>query len=165
MNIPKAIEKAFADLVKGQAIGAETVIRCWHNLLYDPKFTANIAKGYDRCFPCIDIRTSPPKVDDNTYTVSASTQILIATKCDADKNHKTISAIEEAVQTALDALYSQWHDRAGTLWIDFKASVQKDCSGVEVQGLTLSDTIQPYAEEELNIVGITVIVHYSRTDF
>jgi hypothetical protein len=163
MNIPLAIENAVANLIRGQSIGPATVVRCWHNLRADQKWSTDA----DRVLPCIDVRCSAPKTDDNQITLSASCAIQIMTNAEDDQDHAAINAYEEAVQHALDTLYAQWRapGQSGAVYQAFRTSIETDCSGALVGGLEFGDPLPPFDDGGINSVGVTLIVHFSRNDF
>jgi hypothetical protein len=166
MNIPKSIEQAFMTVMRNKGVGASVIFRCWHNLNADERWTANLLKEKeDRYFPCIDVRCGAPKTSDMPSELTANTQISIATNNDDDQDHALINAQEQAAQEALDELFAQSRLDTGAIWDSFKASIYADCPGVLIGGLEFGDPLPPTDEGGINMVGISVTVHYSRSDF
>jgi len=161
MNVPTAIEEAFADLIKGYELGSKTIVRCWHSVRNDVKWRPDV----DLSFPCIDVRCGPPKMDENERTLSADCTMQAFANAVDDKDHQSINGIEQAIQEACDDLYSQFLAQAGTEYTTFLAAFVEACSGATIGGFTFGEGIAPYDDDGLNTVGITMTVHYSRSDF
>jgi len=161
MNVPTAIEEAFADLIKGYKLGSKTIVRCWHSVRNDVKWRPDV----DLSFPCVDVRCAPPKPDEIERTLLIPCRLQVFTKSVDDKNHQSINRIEEAVQSACDALYSQFIAQAGVKYAAFVTAVEAACSGLDIGGFTFGEGLEPYDNDGLNTVGITMTVHYSRSDF
>ena len=161
MNVPSAIEEAYADLIKGYELGSATMVRCWHGLRKDTKWKPDP----DKTLPCVDVRCGPPKMDENERTLSVDCTLQAFTKAVTDKNHQDINRIEQALQEACDAMYSQFIAQAGTEYATFIAAIAKACSGATVGGFTFGEGLAPYDEDGQNTVGISMTVHYARSDF
>ena len=166
MKIPQTIEKALADIIKTYPIGAQTMIRCWHIIRNDYKWKSDT----DRVLPCIDLRCAPMTLDATAGSSAVSEiQITIQTQAEDDEDHKMIADIESAVQEAVDSLYSSFrHIRsspANAKYIAFKAAIDSACTSVKIGGITLGAPLMPFDEDGLNTVGITLSVHYHRSDF
>jgi hypothetical protein len=166
MNIPRAIEIALSEVIRKYAeLGEGVTIRAWQSLAADGSWL----EGTDRAFPVIDVRCSPPRTDNNQATLAVECAILMGTKTDDDKNHAIISAMYEAVQGVLDTMYVQF--RSGNFtWAEiayFLARVEAESSATAFQfgGLTFGDGLAPVDEDGINMIGITLTVHYSRSDF
>ena len=162
MNAPRTIEAAIADIIREYAVGPSTVIRCWHVLRNDHRWVAET----DRTFPCIDIRCAAPSPGDTPSTLRCEVSILVATKTEDDRDHAQIDANEEAVQTALDTLFSQSRrGRGGALWTALTTAFNADCTPAVIGGLQFGQSTAPYDDEGRNVVGMQLVVHYSRPDF
>jgi len=161
MNIPQAVERAFADLIRGYDIGGKTIIRCWHGLKNDYRWKAD----NDKTYPLIDVRIAPPKMTVEDNTLVASCAIVVQTLVEDDEDHMKISGYEQAVQEALDDLFSQFRAQTGDKWTAFQASIIADCAGVSIGGLTFGDGLPPYDDDGVNAVGMSMDVHYSRSVF
>lgn len=170
MNTTKAIELAMAETIREYAeMGEAVTIRAWQSLASDGSWK----KNPDRTFPMIDVRCSPPKIDDNESTLAVECAILMGTKTDDDKDHAFISAMYEAVQGVCDNLFSQFRTTTGSEYTsdteisDFLASVVANTSAAAFQfgGLTFGDGLAPADDGGINMIGITLIVHYGRSDF
>jgi len=170
MNVTKAIELAVAETIRKFAeMGEDVTIRAWQSLASDGSWK----KDPDRKFPLIDVRCSPPKTDDNESTLQVECAILMGTNTDDDKDHAFISAMYEAVQGVCDNLFSQFRTTAGDTYTadteiyDFLASVLANTSADAFQfgGFTFGDGLAPADDGGINMIGITLIVHYGRSDF
>jgi len=166
MNTTKAIELAMAETLRKYArMGAAVVIRAWQSLEADGSWKENP----DRKFPLIDVRCSPPGHDDNESTLQVQCAILMGTKTDDDLSHAFISSMYEAVQDVCDTLFAQY--KTGVFTGDeiayFLARVVAETSSDAFQfgGLTFGDGLAPADDNGINMIGITMIVHYGRSDF
>ena len=166
MNTTKAIELAMAETLRKYArMGAAVVIRAWQSLEADGSWKENP----DRKFPLIDVRCSPPGHDDNESTLQVQCAILMGTKTDDDLSHAFISSMYEAVQGVCDTLFAQYKTRVftGEELAYFLARVVAETSTDAFQfgGLTFGDGLAPADDNGINMIGITMIVHYGRSDF
>ena len=170
MNISKSIELAMAETIRKYArLGEGVTIRAWQSLEADGSWKENP----DRSFPMIDVRCSPPKTDDNQSSLAVECLILMGTNTDDDKDHAFISAMYEAVQGVCDNLFSQFRTTAGDTYTadteiyDFLASVLTNTSADAFQfgGFTFGDGLAPADDAGINMIGITLVVHYGRSDF
>lgn len=173
MNIPKAIEQAFAAGIRkrGGELGAGVVIRCWQSLSDD----ASWKRPVDRQFPMLDIRCSPPESDDVQRTMISDCSLLCATKTDDDKEHSAVSALYGAVQDYCDRLFAGAGGDSGAeaIYTEFNAELAARIAEQEfeatgtatVGGITFGPPLEPYDDDGVNMIGIVVRVHYSRSDF
>jgi len=170
MNVPKAIELAMAETIRKYAeMGEDVTIRAWQSLASDGSWKENP----DRTFPMIDVRCSPPQTDDNQSTLQVQCSILMGTKTDDDKDHAFISAMYEAVQGACDNMFSQFRTTTGLTYTadteisDFLDSVIVNAGADAFQfgGLTFGEGLAPADDGGINMIGITMVIHYSRSDF
>ena len=166
MNTTKAIELALAETIrKYSQLGEGVTIRAWQSLESDGSWKENP----DRTFPMIDVRCSPPRTDDNESTQQVECAILFGTKTDDDKSHAFISAMYEAGQGVCDNLFSQF--RSGVFTGDEIAYFLDNILGnigadaFQFGGLTFGDGLAPADDSGINMIGITLIVHFGRSDF
>ena len=166
MKVNQAIELAMAETLRKYAqMGANVTIRAWRSLEADGSWKENP----DRKFPMIDVRCSAPKTDDNESTLQVECAILMGTNTDDDKSHAFIAGMEDAVQGVCDTLFAQF--RTGVFTGDeiayFLARVLAETSADAFQfgGLTFGDGLAPADDNGINMIGITMIVHYGRSDF
>jgi hypothetical protein len=176
MNVPKAIELAMAETIRKYAeMGEGVTIRAWQSLASDGSWK----KDPDRTFPMIDVRCGPPKTDDNQSTRSVECSILMGTKTDDDKDHAFISDMYEAVQGVCDDLFSQFRTETTNVYTGaeisyFLAGVKNDPNGgaerasaasFEFGGFTFGDGLSPADDGGINMIGITLVIHFGRSDF
>lgn len=168
MNISRAIEIGFAKLLRQAELGNGVSIRPWQSLRADGGF----ADGDNATFPCVDIRCSPPKpASDAASTMIAECTIICATVSDDDQDRSAISALYGAVQGALDALYAQFKANSdGTEMALFKTEMNADlgtsnATKVSIGGVIFGEPLSPFDDDGKNMIGVTMQVHYSRTDF
>lgn len=164
MNVAKAIELAYAAVVREYAeLGKSTLIRAWQSLAVDGSWD----ETKDRDFPVVDIRCGPPKPEQSQATMMADVALLCGTKTDDDKDHAVISALYEAVQDVCDKLYAQFQTGTdGAELTTFKASLEALLAPTtfHFSGLTFGETQPPYNDRGVNMIGITMGVHYGRPD-
>jgi len=172
MNVPKAIEQAFAVVIRKYAeIGAGTIIRCWQSLREDVDWN----EGTDRAFPCVDVRCSPPEQDPAvTPTLICECAILCATKTDDDVDHSIISGIYGAVQDACDEIYAGGRGVSAyaTIYAELLAEIaariaeqQHGSATVAIGGIEYGAPQAPFDDNGLNAIGFSMRISYSRTDF
>jgi hypothetical protein len=166
MNVPKAIELAMAEMIRNEAeMGEGVVIRAWQSLAADGSWKENP----DRYFPMVDVRCSPPRTDDNQATLNVECSILMGTKTDDDKNHEFISGMFDAIQEVCDTLFSQFKNGQTTTdpLKTFLADVIAETTADKFQfgGFTFGEGLSPTDEGGVNMIGISMIVHYGRSDY
>jgi hypothetical protein len=170
MNVPKSIELAMAEIIRKYAeIGKGVTVRAWQSLASDGSWKENP----DRTFPMIDVRCSSPKTDDNESTLQVECAVLMGAKTDDDKDHAFISAMYEAVQGVCDNLFSQFRTTTGSTYAanteiyDFLASIiaNAGADAFTFGGLTFGEGLSPADDGGTNMIGITMVIHYSRSDF
>ena len=164
MNIPKAIEIAFCDVMRQHSqLGEGVVLRAFQALDADGSWTAT----GDRKFPCVDVRCAPATVTEGQCTCFAECSILFCSKIDDDRNHATISGLYEAGQATIDAMFSQARKRSdGAELSQFKADLSSALgTDFEFSGLLMSDPVAPYTEAGISIIGLRVRVVFIRKDF
>jgi len=165
MNVPKAIELAFAKVIRNYAeMGAGVVLRPYQSLNYDGSWDAK----KDRTFPLIDIRCAPPQNDESPSTFFVECPILCATDNDDDNSHSFVSDMYGAVQSVLDGMVSQFI--AGTqstlVLAEFLAEIQTVTgTGFIFGGLEFESPLPPADDAGSNVIGITMKVSYSRSDY
>ena len=169
MNTTKAIELAMAEtLRKYVEMGAAVVVRAWQSLESDGSWDEKT----DREFPLIDVRCSPPGHDDNESTLQVQCAILMGTKTDDDKNHAFVSNMYEDVQGVCDTLFAQYKTRVFTgddkeelAYFLARVVAETSTDAFQFGGLTFGDGLAPADDNGINMIGITMIVHYGRSDF
>jgi len=166
MNAAKAIEQAMVAVIRQFADfeGAGVELRAWQALR-----EAAVNSNHERKFPCVDVRCSPPVTDGNGRTLSSKLQILCASQVDDDKDHAAVVAIYTTIQVICDNLYGQaMNNTTGTTANEigvFDASLAENEAGMYRGGFTFTDGVGPMDEDGLNVIGIGMAVHYSRSDF
>jgi len=119
MNVPAAIEIAFAEILKVYGnTGAGTVVRCFQTLS-DEQALALTGK---KSFPMIDIRCGSPATDDQV-TRYCDVVMLCATYNEDDKNHLELNKIYTSVQNVCDQLHDNFMDGSGDVYNTFVASI------------------------------------------
>jgi len=166
MNIPKMFEGAVArSILEHAALTDMPRIRTWQAIDADGRWSADS----DRVFPYLDIRGGPPRVSpEDGATCLCNVTVLVATHKDDDPTHAALARYYEAVQTVLDALYSQFRSGvAGAERESFDAHIADTEPGnvVSVGGFEYGDPLDPYDESGAQFIGMMFIVHFSRSDF
>lgn len=149
-------------------MGEDVTIRAWQSLASDGSWLENP----DRVFPMIDVRCGPPKTDDNQSTLQVECSILMGTKTDDDKSHAFVSDMYEAVQGVCDKLFSQFRSETTATYTGAEISyfldrVETEAGSdyFEFGGLTFGDGLSPADDGGINMIGITMVIHFGRSDF
>lgn len=146
-------------------LGEGVTVRPWQSLRFDPSWQEDL----DRAFPLIEVRCSGPSTDSNQSTLFVSVKLLCGTKTDDDKDHAAISAMYESVESMCARLFSQFRQTEGVEveLAAFKAFMlgNTDAGAFQFGGLTFGESIDPYDDRGCNMMGITMGVHYGRSDF
>jgi hypothetical protein len=167
MNVAKAIELAMANTIREFAeMGEDVTIRAWQSLEADGSWLENP----DRVFPMIDVRCGPPQTEETQATLQQECSILMGTKTDDDKSHAALSEMYEAVQGVCDELFSQFRSGifTGEEIAFFLAALEEALEGdanFNFGGFTFGNGLAPADDNGINMIGITLVVHYSRSDF
>lgn len=153
-----------AETIRAYAeIGEGVTIRAWQSLPADGSWSPDT----DRAFPMVDVRCGPPRTDDSQTTLSCECAVLMGTKTDDDRDHAAISALYDAVQELVDKLFAQFRTTAGTELTYFLARIAAEvgAAGFVFGGLTFGEGLAPSDEDGVNMIGVVLNVHYSRSDF
>lgn len=165
MNAPKHIEIALARLIRDHAgLPDGVTIRAWQTLDAD----ATWSEAEDRTFPMIEVRCSPPVVDENQHTLQVQAGIIIGTQTADDKSHDEISHIYGLVQAAIDRFFIQRPGRTPGAELNTFTSVMDGSVGpanFRLNGLTYGEPITPYEDRGAALIGLTLVIHYTRDDF
>jgi hypothetical protein len=170
-NFPKLFEGAFAAaFVRANAYAGEMPrLRTWQALDVEGRWSPLA----DRALPCIDIRASPPRTDDNRHAQAVSLVLIVGTSSADDQDHAQIAAIYEEVQAVADALYADFLRKttgaatgdATAAWNEHLAAAAAGGHvAVEVCGYTMGEPAAPYVDAGVNVVGLELVVHYRRSD-
>jgi hypothetical protein len=166
-NFPKLFEGALAAaFVQTAELASLPRIRTWQAIDADGRWSPNA----DRVFPAVDIRAAPPRPDDNAHAQMVSVAITIGTEAADDPTHAMMASIYEAVQAVVDSLYSDFlmQRESGPERAAFDAYLaDQGQSGhviPAVSGFTLGEPVAPYLDGGVNVIGLELVVHYSRSD-
>jgi len=109
MNDAQAIEIALAETMRAHAaIGAGVALRPWQSLR-----AYATCKSIVRVFPCLDIRCTPPALDESQATHNCTASIMAGTLADADADHAIVSALYDAAQGTCERLFAQQRGAGG----------------------------------------------------
>jgi hypothetical protein len=165
MNIAKLTEIALADVIRDHADLPDGVsIRAWQTLGHDATWNPAV----DREFPMIEIRSSPPRTDDNQSTLAIETAIIIGNQNADDKDHAVISHIYGAVQETMDRLYAAFRSGSANAEMTTFASAMAAAEAggrFNFGGFSYGAPLAPFEERSAVMLGITLVTHYSRNDF
>jgi len=166
MNEPRAIEIAFAGIIRRYGeIGEGVAIRTWQSLRRDGSWD----ESKDRTFPVVDIRCSPPQTDDNERTLVCECAILCGTKTDDDRDHAQIEQMFSGVKAVLDSLFGQFINQTldGDEYTLFSLTLDDELGANfgGIGGLTWGQGAAPFDDAGVNMIGLTMRVHYSRKDY
>jgi hypothetical protein len=167
VNVPKAVEIAIATMLRKRELGAGVMVRPWQSLKWDGSFKPTA----DAVFPCVDVRCSPPRAtSDGDPTMICDCSILCASLVDEDRDHAVISRMYGEVQAACDAIYAQF--KADMVGVDIAAFLAAITTALGSEGaifsfggFILGDPSPPFDDAGKNMIGFSVQVHYSRSDF
>jgi hypothetical protein len=95
----------------------------------------------------------------------AEVVIECASMTEDDRSHAVIAQIEEGVQTALDKLYSNLRKKTGASASSFKTAFDTECAPCTFGYMTFSSSSQPYDSDGVNVVSMSISIHYARSDF
>jgi hypothetical protein len=167
MNVAKAYEIALAVTIRQFAdIGGATVIRCWQSLREDPLWNKG---GVDKVSDAILIRATPPRTNDDQVTLVCDAAVDLTTNTAEDADHASISGMYAGVQETLDRLMAQWKSGTGDEFEAFAAAMaealQDDDDVYSFGGFAFGEAVSPYDDDGFNAMGVTLQLHYSRSDF
>lgn len=165
MNISAAIEKSISSVIRDFCdLPEKTVIRAWQNLEHDATWDLE----NDRTFPMIEVRCSPPRVNENQSTLYVDCAILIATAAADDRNHSVIRDMFTDVLDVTDALFAQRPGRPSGPEIQAftsEMSANVPPSHFALGGISYGDSQPPFDDRGINMIGISLVIHYTRDDF
>lgn len=123
----------------------------------------------EREWPMVDVRCGPPRTDDNQATLFCECNILIGTKADDDRDHAVISGIYEASGGVLDGIFANFRQQAETTdplksWLAQMTALTTS-GHFQFGGFTFGAGLAPYDDAGINMMGLTMNVHYGRSDF
>jgi hypothetical protein len=125
----------------------------------------------DRVFPIYELRGAPPTLsEEDGATLLCPIAIRTGTNAADDKTHADLDLYSAAAQQVIDNLYAQF--KAGTPGEERKAfdkhlEDQETAVNalIDIGGFSHGDSQEPFEEDGVNWVVISLIVHYSREDF
>ena len=160
MNVPAAIELAFAEIIQSNATLIEgTIVKAWQSLIDSP----DIDTDGTRDFPLVDIRSNTPGRDENQHTRYCDVAIMCATYNDEDRQHSDIRELYEAAQNVCDQLHDQFYD-TGAVYTAFEASLTAALgASFTLGGVSYTGGAAPVEESGVNALVITMRIHYHNT--
>ena len=168
-NVPKALEGAVAAVIVATVdLGQDLPrIRTWQAVDRDGRWSPAV----DRKFPLYELRASPPTLSEGEgATLMCPVNIQIGTHASDDKTHEKVALYYAAAQQVIDNLYAQF--RGGTpgaernAFDDYLSDQEPEVDDlITIGGFTHGDGLDPFEEEGINYIGVSLIVHYSRTDY
>jgi hypothetical protein len=166
MNVSKAVELAFAEAIRDNAeMGEGVTVRAWQSLESDGSWK----KYPDRAFPMVDVRCSPPRTSEMQGGREVECAILIGTKTDDDKSHAFVSQMYDEIQKVCDDLFADFRraDETSEPLKTWLATVEDnvESGGFGFGGFTFGEGLSPMDDGGVNMIGITMVVHYSKTGF
>lgn len=167
MNVALAYETALATVIRQYAnIGGDTHIRVWRNLRFDHRWK----EDEDRHFPCVDIRAGIAEPGNDQHTLRLEGQVQCYTNTADDQSHSVISGIEEEVHKVLDKLFygalsAALTETLGDELTLFHATMTELCgSDYSFSGFTYGTGVTPMDDAGFNVVGFSLLLHYTRSD-
>ena len=169
MNIPLALETALSETIraKGQLVTG-VVIRTWQSLRND----SSIDRDGSRQFPMVDIRATPPMTADDQATLHSTIAIECKTLVDDDREHMQIQQLYAGVQAVCDEMFGDFRvdgcdpgeGSALRIFLDAIAAYPENAF-FQFGGLTFEEPLAPFDDDGRNSIGISMRVHYSRSDW
>jgi hypothetical protein len=167
-NVIKALEGAVAATIVATADLAKLPrLRTWQAVDIDNRWSPQ----RDRVFPLYELRASPPRLsEEDGATLLCPVNIQISTKIDDDKTHAEIEKYYAAAQQVIDNLYAQYRSGTpGSERLAFNAHLADQEPAVNalinIGGFSHGDGLDPFEEDGVNNIGVTLIIHYSRNDY
>lgn len=160
MNTPKALELAMNKIIRQHCeLGSNVLLRPWQSLAQDGAFDPDD----DRSFPCVDIRFSAPRYNEDQVTLVCVGLITAYTKAEDDKDHAAVSELFEAVYAEALAIFRDSCGATNTGRFDELKQYTAECGDTlsNIGGITLEDGFPPDDENGLNAIGVAIGVHFS----
>jgi hypothetical protein len=168
MNAAKAIESAVVQTLRAYAdLGKGAVIRGWQNLRVDGAWKIDPATNTDRTLPLVDVRCSPPRPDESQHTVVAACHIDAMSNAETDRDHSFISGMYDAIQETCERMRqaSLVASSSCPILAAFVAVLAQEMPQLYFGGLSYGDPTEPYDDAGVNVIGLTLNVHYSLADY
>ena len=168
-NIERGIEMCFWSVFRTHCtFPTGTVVRPWQTLDADDKWAGDAVKG-DRTFPLVSVACSPTAQDpENFRTGHTTAQIAMLTDADEDQSHDSISTLYTALIATLNNLYGDYTKQTltGAEYVTWAAGwtayVPSTCT---FGGFIWGPPSPPETIDAVNAIGVSMEVHYSRSDF
>lgn len=170
-NVPAALERAMSATLRQFAdLGGGVALRAFQSLIDDP----TVDEDGSKYWPCVDIRASAPATDENQITLYSDIAMLCGTYNEDDRQHTVLRGLYEAVQGLCDRVFDEFHgeyygedgqDESATTLAQtaFEASVNSELTrAINIGGYTFQAGMAPYDDGGINMIGITLRVHYTR---
>jgi len=169
MNTPKIFEGALAATIVATADLTDLPrIRTWQAI---DQNDARWTPVDDRTFPVFDIKGRPPTNADDGLESTVALVILVGTHADGDKTHEKASLYYAVMQKLIENLYAQQRKNttgaernAWNTYIEDNFPVENAIFNGSV-AFTMGDGQDPYEDAGINQIGLTLLVHYHRTDW
>jgi SH3-like domain-containing protein len=162
-NVPAIFESAIAEVITTFAqISDFPRIRTWRSIDADNRWSPDS----DYAVPLIVITSSTPEPDQQDQRQVTVTVGAITNAAD-DQSHEQIAQMESELQGVLDKLESQYC-KGGSYWETFISKVAIENAGakfsIHVGGVESGPATDPAIEEGMNVISMSIIVHYYRSD-
>lgn len=165
MNVPKAFEIALSRMVRDHAgLDESVVLRPWQTPADDGAWSAES----DRTFPAVEFRATSPSYDDNQSTLRVECSISIGEKADDDLDRAIIGDMYDRVFVAVKNLFKGFRTAVDTdekTAFDATMTELTTTDNYQFGGFTFGDGQQPYEDRGVNVMTISLTVHYSTTEF
>jgi hypothetical protein len=166
-NVPRALEGATAATLQQTAdLATMPRIRTGQAVDADGRWSP----AADRVFPLYDLRAAPPTLSEEAgATLLCPVEIQISTLASDDKTHEKLGIYYATAQQVIDRLYAQYRNAGGTeldafnTYLSDKEPVVDDL--IAIGGFSHGNGLGLFEEDGVNVMGITLIVHYSRADY
>jgi hypothetical protein len=160
MNTSKALELSMYNIIRQHCeLGDDVLVRPWQSLNEDGAFD----REDDRHFPCLDVRFTAPRYNEDQVTLVCIGRIDAYTKTEDDLNHQAVSELFDSMHAAVVKIFRGACGGEDTeLYDALVAEVAAlDDGEINIGGITLEDGMPPSDDGGLNVIGIGMGVHFT----
>lgn len=160
-NLPAIFESAIAEVITQWAqIQDFPRIRTWRSVDAEGRWSPE----NDRVLPAIYVTASGPEPD-NQDERQVNVTVGAMTNTNDDLDHAYIAEIEAELQYCLDTLEAEYC-KGGPMYQTFIDRVYTETAGAQfeitVGGFTQGGGVEPSADDGMNSVEMSIVVHYTR---
>jgi hypothetical protein len=164
VNIPSIFESAVAQVITTHAeIGGDFPrIRTWRSIDKEGRWSPDT----DYALPVIFVTATTPEPDAQDQR-QVTVVVGALTNAADDKSHQQIADYEAALQDVMDQLEAQYCS-SGPYWQTFTQRITEEMAvadfAVHVGGVEAGPGVEPSLDEGMNVISMSLVIHYSRSD-